>query len=82
MNWFKELVNDEKGVPSSKRIIGIISGLTLCIALFINLFLDFDADATLVQAVACLSFGCLGLASVDKFSKTPASKTTQDDEAN
>jgi hypothetical protein len=66
--FFTEVFQDETGSFSSKRLIGIIAGLTLCITLFTN---SFSADTikpaeTLVNAVAMLSFGCLGLASVDK----------------
>jgi hypothetical protein len=67
--WITGLFKDEKGSPSSKRFIGIVSGLTLCIALLINLFTSYPVDHTLVQSVALLSFGCLGLSSVDKFTK-------------
>jgi hypothetical protein len=66
--FFTELFQDETNSFSSKRFIGIIAGLTLCITLFAN---SFSHDSikpadTLVNAVAMLSFGCLGLASVDK----------------
>ena len=66
--FFTEVFQDETGSFSSKRLIGIIAGLTLCITLYANSFSSADikpAD-TLVNAVAMLSFGCLGLASVDK----------------
>lgn len=69
------LFKDERGKISSKRFIGIISGLTLCLTLFVNSFygLEVKPADSLVNAVAMLSFGCLGLASVDKiWGKTPA----------
>lgn len=66
VNWLTGLLKDEKGTPSSKRFIGIISGLSLCVALFINLFTEHPVEPSLVQAVAALAFGALGLASVDK----------------
>lgn len=66
--FFTEVFQDETGSFSSKRLIGIIAGLTLCITLFANSFFDekIKPAETLVEAVAMLSFGCLGLASVDK----------------
>ena len=67
-HWINGLFKDEKGSPSSKRFIGILCGVTLCITLYVNSYTHGDikpADA-LVQAVAMLAFGCLGLASVDK----------------
>jgi hypothetical protein len=69
------LFKDERGKNSSKRFLGLIAGLTLCITLFVNSFYgaNFKPSDSLVNAVAMLSFGCLGLASVDKiWGKTPA----------
>jgi hypothetical protein len=65
-NFIKGLLTDESGNPSSKRFVGIISGLSLCGALFINLFTEHPVDPYLVNSVAALAFGSLGLASVDK----------------
>ena len=67
-NWIKGLFKDEKGTPSSKRFVGIICGLTLCITLYVNQYThgDIKPSDKLVDAVALLAFGCLGLASVDK----------------
>lgn len=70
INWFVGLLKDEKGVPSSKRFIGIVSGLTLCLVLVINTYShgDIKPSDAIVNAVTMLTFGALGLASVDKFS--------------
>jgi len=69
--FLTEIFQDEKSQFSSKRFIGIVAGLTLCITMFAN---SFSSDTikpsdTLVNAVTMLSFGCLGLASVDKVFK-------------
>jgi len=68
IKWITGLFKDEKGIPSSKRFIGILSGITLCITLFANQFTDehIAPSAVLVNAVAALAFGSLGLASIDK----------------
>jgi len=68
MNWLSGLLKDEKGTPSSKRFVGIVCGLTLCITMFVNSYShgDIKPSDTLVNSVAMLAFGCLGLASVDK----------------
>ena len=68
LNWITGLFKDEKGSPSSKRFIGILCGITLCITLYANSYTHGDVKPadTLVNAVAMLAFGCLGLASVDK----------------
>ena len=69
-NWFAGLFKDEKGNPSSKRFIGILCGLSLCVTMYHNSFspLETAPSPVLVDAVALLAFGCLGLSSVDKFS--------------
>ena len=68
VNWLSGLLKDEKGTPSSKRFIGIISGLSLCLTLILNQFSSIDVAPSpiLINAVAALAFGALGLASVDK----------------
>jgi hypothetical protein len=68
VNWLSGLLKDEKGTPSSKRFIGIIAGLSLCITLILNQFttVDIAPSPVLINAVAALAFGALGLASVDK----------------
>jgi hypothetical protein len=66
--FFAQIFQDEKNRFSSKRFIGIVSGLTLCITMYVNSYShgDIKPSDTLVNAVAMLSFGSLGLASVDK----------------
>ena len=66
INWVSGLLRDEKGTPSSKRFIGITAGLSLCGALFINLYTEQPVEPTLVNAVAAICIGGLGLASADK----------------
>ena len=66
--FFTEIFQDEKGKFSSKQFVGIVSGLMLCFTMYHNQFTDVSvapADA-LINAVAALSFGSLGLASADK----------------
>lgn len=79
--FFSELFQDESGSFSSKRFIGIIAGLTLCITLYGNSFYGdkFKPADSLVNAVAMLSFGCLGLASVDKIWAKRDSKPKQEE---
>ena len=66
INWISGLLKDEKGTPSSKRFIGIVAGLSLCAALFINLYTETPVEPTLINAVAAICIGGLGLASADK----------------
>jgi hypothetical protein len=76
--WLGGLFKDETGTPSSKRFVGIICAITLCVTLYHNSFstLDIAPAPYLVDAVALLAFGCLGLSSLDKF--TAAKKGMQD----
>jgi cobalamin biosynthesis protein CobD/CbiB len=68
INWISTLFKDEKGNPSSKRFVGIVAGLSLCITLFANQFSEehIAPSPVLINAVAALAFGALGLASADK----------------
>ena len=72
INWVSGLFKDENGSPSSKRFVGIICALTLCITMYVNSYSHGDVKPadSLVNAVALLAFGCLGLSSVDKFTNT------------
>ena len=69
LEWVKGVFNDEKGNPSSKRIVGMGCAVALCITMYHNSFSNVDVAPAeyLVDSVALLAFGCLGLASFDKF---------------
>jgi uncharacterized membrane protein (DUF4010 family) len=68
----KGLFTDEHGVVSSKRFVGIMCATMLCITMYHNSFspVDVAPSPILVDAVALLAFGCLGLSSVDKYTNT------------
>jgi len=72
ISWISGLFKDEKGNPSSKRLVGIMCALSLCVTMYHNQFTTADVAPAqyLVDAVALLAFGCLGLSSVDKFTQT------------
>jgi hypothetical protein len=80
INWISGLFKDEKGNPSSKRLVGILCGLTLCITLYANQYShgDIKPSDQLVDAVALLAFGCLGLASMDKFTNRKSKEKTEE----
>jgi hypothetical protein len=75
-NFFREMFTDENGVVSTKRIAGIICTLGLVTSLLVNTFThgDIKPSDTLVDAVALLAFGSLGLTSIDKFTKNRSKK--------
>ena len=68
---FLEIIKDEKGQLSSKRVAGLLCTLTLCVTMYHNSFSTIETapSTALVDAVALLAFGCLGLSTVDKFKK-------------
>ena len=78
-NWVAGLFKDEKGNPSSKRFVGILCGIALCVTMYHNSFstVDVAPSPVLVDAVALLAFGCLGLASVDKFTARKSNNTEE-----
>jgi hypothetical protein len=62
----------EGNEPSSKRFVGIIGSIVLFVTLFANSFshLDQAPSEGLVNAVALLSFGALGITGAERiFSK-------------
>jgi hypothetical protein len=67
----KQFFCDESGQLSMKRICGLLCTISLCVTMYHNSFSDeHTAPSTvLVEAVAMLAFGCLGLTSVEKIFK-------------
>lgn len=67
-NALKSLFSDEKGVVSMKRLCGLLCTMSLTITLYQNSFSEghIAPSTPLVDAVAMLAFGCLGLSSIDK----------------
>jgi hypothetical protein len=63
------MLTDERGSVSSKRVVGIMCSITLCVTMYHNSFSSVDVAPSpiLVESVALLAFGCLGLTSLDKF---------------
>jgi len=70
--FFKQLLSDETGNYSSKRLSGLLCVIALVISLIANTFTHNDIRPAeyLVDAVALFAFGALGLTSIDKFTKS------------
>ena len=66
--WFITKFFCEKSEPSSKRLVGIVGSFTLFATLFANSFTHIEnaPSAPLVDAVALLSFGALGITGLEK----------------
>lgn len=67
-NFLKSLLSDERGAISSKRLVGLVCAIFLCVTLYENSFSEehIAPSTALVQSVAALSAACLGLTSLDK----------------
>jgi hypothetical protein len=68
LSAFGRVFMDSEGNASSKRFVGVLCGVSLCITLYVNSYShgDIKPSDTLVNAVAMLAFGCLGLTSTEK----------------
>jgi len=74
-NWFKRMLKDHNNEPSSKRFVGVLSALVLLYCLIYNTLFPNNAPAEyLVDSVALLSFGCLGLTATEKIFGTIKSR--------
>ena len=80
----KEILFDETGKISMKRLCGLLCTVALCVTMYHNSFspADQSPSSVLVNAVALLAFGCLGLSSFDKFTamKKDVAIGTKDEE--
>jgi hypothetical protein len=68
LSAFGRVFMDSEGNASSKRFVGVLCGVSLCVTLYVNSYShgDIKPSDTLVNAVAMLAFGCLGLTSTEK----------------
>jgi hypothetical protein len=79
LSAIKSLFSDEHGTISMKRLCGLLCTIALCVTMYQNSFTKMEVAPSkdLVDAVAMLAFGCLGLSSIDKiWGKTPKSAPT------
>jgi hypothetical protein len=75
----KQLFIDETGKLSMKRVCGLLCTIALCVTMYHNSFSPEGEKPSdvLVEAVAALAFGCLGLSSVDKIFGKKDNKTQE-----
>jgi uncharacterized membrane protein YbhN (UPF0104 family) len=77
IKFFKSLLGSGSTTLSSKRFTGIICVLSLVISLFVSLFSagEFTPNESLIDVIALLAFGSLGLTSTEViFSKNKDNK--------
>ncbi len=70
MKWIANLLSDERGSISTKRVIALISALFLCITLLVNSFThqQIAPSDKLVDAVMVICISAMGTTTIDKFS--------------
>jgi hypothetical protein len=71
----------EKSEPSSKRLVGVLGAFTLFVTLFVNSFSHVSKapSEALVNAVAFLSFGALGISGAEKIFAKKDSSTSKEE---
>jgi predicted negative regulator of RcsB-dependent stress response len=70
LEWVKGFLS-ENGEASSKRFVGVISGIALCYTLYANHNTENEPSEALVYSVAALSAAALGISAAEKiFKKT------------
>jgi hypothetical protein len=79
----KQFFCDETGQLSMKRICGLLCTISLCVTMYHNSFSDEHTvpSSILVESVALLAFGCLGLTSVEKIFKNKNNKNERSENA-
>jgi hypothetical protein len=67
----KQFFTEDNGRLSMKRLCGLLCVISLCVTMYHNSFSDeHTAPSTiLVESVALLAFGCLGLTTIEKVFK-------------
>ena len=67
----KQFFTDDNGRLSMKRLCGLLCVISLCVTMYHNSFSseNIAPSTILVESVALLAFGCLGLTTVEKVFK-------------
>lgn len=66
--WIKGFLSED-GQASSKRFVGVVSGIALCFTLYANHDTDNEPSEALVYSVAALSAAALGISAAEKIFK-------------
>jgi uncharacterized membrane protein YvbJ len=71
MKWLANLLADERGSVSTKRVIALLSALFICVTLLANSFThqEIAPSDKLVDAVMVICIAAMGTTTIDKFSQ-------------
>ena len=67
LEFFKGILNDGDGYPSSKRIISVVLSLLIGIAFLANLIWGLKIDDNILDAVMLIVISGLGISGAEKF---------------
>jgi FtsH-binding integral membrane protein len=67
MDYFKQIMQDSTGSPSSKRWITVLFALALCGAFITSIVMSTKADPEIVHAVMYVIITGLGMSGAEKF---------------
>ena len=67
----KQFFTEDNGRLSMKRLCGLLCVISLCVTMYHNSFSseNIAPSTILVESVALLAFGCLGLTTIEKVFK-------------
>jgi hypothetical protein len=66
--WIANLLSDERGSISTKRVIALLSAFFLCVTLLLNAIKGIALSDNIVNAVMAICVAAMGSTSIDKFS--------------
>jgi hypothetical protein len=66
--WIANLLSDERGSISTKRVIALLSAFFLCVTLLLNAINGVALSDNIVNAVMAICVAAMGSTSIDKFS--------------
>jgi hypothetical protein len=76
IDYFKGVLGDSKGAPSSKRVITFLFALLMAVAFVANLFYGYNVDAKLLDSVMYIVIAGFGFTGVEKFAPNGLAGTT------
>jgi hypothetical protein len=76
IDYFKGVLGDSKGTPSSKRVITFLFALLMAVAFVANLFYGYNVDAKLLDSVMYIVIAGFGFTGVEKFAPNGLAGTT------
>ena len=82
----REILSDEKNRLSSKRIIGMMCAIFLCVSLTQHkvVYVEYveqiyEPSKVLVETLGVITLGCLGLTSLDKYTNKKKKDNTDNE---